>query len=812
MVESGSSSAFGNRLTATGSTLGTPAYMSPEQHKGRGVDARSDQFGFCVTLWELVFGERPFGGDNLAQLYLAVSAGTPREPPAGADVPTWLRKIMERGLAADAERRWASMDELLAALADDPRRRRGFLLGLAAVLGLALAGFGLRNVQLERARTEVLDACAEDARALTRSWDEAAAAQLEAGFLASGQPFAGDSWSRTRAAIDAYAAAWASLREASCVEARLAATRSLDSLAQVEACLDDAASAFAATIEVLGSADARLVAHASELPQKLPRLERCSDAAALAREFADAGGEGGGAGGEAADLRRELQRAAALMIVGDYAGAAAPIDRAVEGAASLANRDLEARAWLARAGLDSSLGEHEAAREGYERAFMIAGQVSADELALRAATALSFVLGYNLDRYDLALQWGRVAEMFVARLGLEASADAGEVHVNLAQVHYDAGNLDAAYEHGEKALVLFEAELGPEHPTTAGALLELAAIDDVRDESARALERGERALAIFEAAYGPNHPSVAGMLVNVGSFLEGVGRLEDARAAYERSLAIREDAFGLDSVLVARTLTALAYLDYAEGDVEEALALLQRTLAIREAALAPDHPLVASTLTRIAIMQSGLGDSAAALATSARALALFEDRHGSEHLEFAAALNNHGNYLRELGRLDEAQATLERARAIFEAELGPEHSEVGRSIAAIGMVIEDRGEPEEALEHYGRSLAILEAAHGPEHYELCVPLSLMGHAQRALGDNAAARDSLERTLAIDLAAVGPNLRAVDTRAELVDVYEDLGDRSAARRHAEAARDELRSLDAEASEIETFEAWLAAHAG
>ena len=55
-------------LTRPGAILGTPAYMAPEQHLGRRADARSDQFAFCVALWEKLYGQRPFRARDIRQL------------------------------------------------------------------------------------------------------------------------------------------------------------------------------------------------------------------------------------------------------------------------------------------------------------------------------------------------------------------------------------------------------------------------------------------------------------------------------------------------------------------------------------------------------------------------------------------------------------------------------------------------------------------------------------------------------------------------------------------------------------------------
>src|SRR5262252_5109157 len=74
-------------LTRTGSLLGTPLYMAPEQFLRAATDARTDQFSFCVALYEALFGERPFASETMPARIQAVVAGRVREPPQKAKVP-----------------------------------------------------------------------------------------------------------------------------------------------------------------------------------------------------------------------------------------------------------------------------------------------------------------------------------------------------------------------------------------------------------------------------------------------------------------------------------------------------------------------------------------------------------------------------------------------------------------------------------------------------------------------------------------------------------------------------------------------------
>src|SRR6185436_14594476 len=113
-------------VTRAGTVMGTPAYMAPEQLQGEQADAASDQFSFCVALYEALFGVRPFRGENFLSLAINVTEGELQALPAPKmhDVPVWVYRTVARGLRRDAGDRFASMDALIAALRDDPAVKR----------------------------------------------------------------------------------------------------------------------------------------------------------------------------------------------------------------------------------------------------------------------------------------------------------------------------------------------------------------------------------------------------------------------------------------------------------------------------------------------------------------------------------------------------------------------------------------------------------------------------------------------------------------------------------------------------------------
>jgi serine/threonine protein kinase len=103
----------GELQTQAGTVLGTPGYMAPEQVRGEPVGPAADQFAFCVTLWEALYGVRPFPRAQ-AQLLDAVALGP--APPPPSEIPGVVRAALERGLKLDVAERWPSMHDLLATL------------------------------------------------------------------------------------------------------------------------------------------------------------------------------------------------------------------------------------------------------------------------------------------------------------------------------------------------------------------------------------------------------------------------------------------------------------------------------------------------------------------------------------------------------------------------------------------------------------------------------------------------------------------------------------------------------------------------
>ncbi|MEM7160704.1 MAG: serine/threonine-protein kinase [Myxococcota bacterium] len=142
-------------LTRPGSVVGTPAYMAPEQFSSAQINPACDQFGFCVTAWEALFGMRPFGGDTAPEMLDAMRRGRVEWPEGVAPGLGWV-VALRKGLAFDPSKRFHGMEALLETLrssrADGAHEVRGrqrwiwLSVLLAAGLAIGAASFTLMIV------------------------------------------------------------------------------------------------------------------------------------------------------------------------------------------------------------------------------------------------------------------------------------------------------------------------------------------------------------------------------------------------------------------------------------------------------------------------------------------------------------------------------------------------------------------------------------------------------------------------------------------------------------------------------------------
>src|SRR5215472_5457995 len=330
---------FGAMLTQTGSILGTPAYMAPEQLLGQRTDARVDQFSFCVALYEALYGERPFAGDRLDELVREVTAGKVRDPPKSSRVPNWLRQILLKGLKTNAAERYPSMDALLADLEKDPaiaRRRWLYVAGVAAVIAIPLIGY--RQIKHQQSLL-----CKGAEKELAGIWNDKTSAGISRAFMATGKPFAQTAAANVGKALDRYSKDWVTMFTQACEATRLRGTQSEELLDLRMECLSRRRAGFQALIEIFANADGKVVERSVDAAQALASLEGCADVAALkapVRPPADPTVRA-----KVDELRRKLATANAMHAAGKFREGVTLATQIASEAKALQYRPLEAEAF-----------------------------------------------------------------------------------------------------------------------------------------------------------------------------------------------------------------------------------------------------------------------------------------------------------------------------------------------------------------------------------------------------------------------------------------------------------------------------------
>jgi tetratricopeptide (TPR) repeat protein/predicted Ser/Thr protein kinase len=711
-------------LTRSGVMMGTPAYMSPEQFAGKPADPRSDQFGFCIVAWEALWGERPFGTGSPATLARAVRAGRLRPPPSDPAVPARLRRVLERGLSGVPARRFASMEDLLAALEGAGSAPLGrFVVGPA----LAAAVAGAFVLAGPRGGSEA-DPCAGVDADLDAVWNAEARARLDGAFRATGVHFAGPTVERVTAALDAYAEAWRAARVDACVAARVHREQSDEVAALRIGCLEGRRVGLQSMVDALAAADAATVEQAVRAVETLRPIEPCADAARLLSS--GTAPDDPALAAEVERLEHRLERARAVGHAGRYAEALAGVEEVGRDAQAIEWLPLHARIAQQAGGWHVQLGNLEAGREHHARAYALALEADDLDTAAEAATATTHLLGYALQRYDEALAWSKSARALARRIGPGSLAETMALDAT-GSVLFRRGEYEAALPLFSEALDIASELDGDHRETIAGSLNNLAAVHHYLGRRDLAREQMQRSVEIATERLGPNHPDLGLKVQNLATFALYVHDLPAARRDFRRAHDLAVSGRGPDNPDGAVALAALAALDVDEGRLDAAAPALERALASLRAG------------------------------------------RGERHVDVAAPMTSLGRIDAARGHLAQGRARIQEALAIAEAGVGPEHPLVAAPLEGLAdlLLVEPHADPARALALAERAVQIRERR-SPASPFLARARLLLARAALATGDPSRARHEVDAALAY----LRTNDRMASER-ERAEAFRDvLGDR------------------------------------
>ncbi|MEM9456013.1 MAG: serine/threonine-protein kinase [Myxococcota bacterium] len=659
-------------ITRTGALLGTPAYMAPEQHARRQVDARTDQFSFCVALYEGLFGVRPFEGESRMALAVQTNRGKIRPPPRGHAVPPPITRAVLRGLSPDPADRYPTMAALLAVLSYEPgRRRRRVGVGVATV---AMLGVGLLGYRYALRPTERPPVCPDAQPQLANTWDDPMHERVHATFAASALPYAKKTARYVSGRLDDWAEDWRQAHRAACEATRVSGTQPEAVLRLRQACLERQRKDLAALTRLLQEADATTIERADRVMGSLPDPQACADTEALGRVPPPVEASTR----RAVDVvRDQLGEIRALNAAGRFREGLERAEQAQANAEATGYRPVVAEALWVRGTMQGRQGQHVMASQTLHEAAQVATEARHDEVLAQVWLELAWALGLGQSQHDEALRWAAYAEAIINRMG-RPDRLRGELLCTRGSVRWAQGDAASALEQSQACLAIREAIM-PEDPLVANthayvgnALTNLGRYDEAEQSYRRGME-------IAAAAHGPRHPLVASMLNGLGVSLYLQHRLAEAEAEYQRAYEINLELLGPDHPDLLYSLGNIAGCRRERGEYASALLAMRRVQALVERGFPPEHREVGTTLHNIGELLALRGDHEAALDHFDRSLPIRTKVHGPEDPYVANTLTARGETLLALGRDRRARADLERALEIRTKAGDPNEHEFGRT-------------------------------------------------------------------------------------------------------------------------------------
>ncbi|MBL4683555.1 MAG: tetratricopeptide repeat protein, partial [Nannocystaceae bacterium] len=607
-------------------------YASPEQLLGQTADARSDQFSFCVALYEALYDSMPFGRGTVVRRLARVERGRVRLPKGRYSRRTL--NAIKRGLSAQPEQRFHDMAALLKAVA--PRRRRYALLaplfvGVATVAAIAASGDEEHGTY-----------CASVTHKLDGVWDSARRDDIRAAFEATGLAYAEDLLQFTHNHLDTWVSEWTTRHDELCREQTQGADMAV--IAREMHCLSLRRNELSSVVDMLAAGDQRSIENAVRIVRDLSSVESCKnpDQWLASRDQLV----------EAEALNRG-QAELSMLLASHRSKEALPLaDVLVDQARALGHGPSLVRALAARAtalSLDRSPEAEAAMHEALSEA-LAQGQYP-DVAAIATALANDLI---RRRKFTEARHW---------------------------------------LEHGEGALTHGSK---PAMPGYAGIESSRGRIASLKGEYENALSRYERARELRIASLGPDDDRVAMYRVNVGQAFQDLGRYSEARVEFEAAVEGISNALGPEHPDVGRAHMALGVVMAAQGEYEAALVHGERAQRILKQAYGESRTIVADAIVATSVAHSRMGHAAVSMALQADAIRIYRVTTGDRSYRVALALNNIGVEYFNSGNYAEAEGYYRQALERVSEQLGKDHVETARIQNTLAGALLAQGEYEEA--------------------------------------------------------------------------------------------------------------------
>ena len=635
-------------LTRAGTVMGTPRYMSPEQHEGSKLTPSADQYAFCIALWEALAGEPPFSGKDMAA---AKTAGAPVWSSSNS-VPSRVVNAIRRGLEPRSLERWPSMAELIDALSQELTggrpRRWGALAGLAILAtaaGGAAAVYGTHEGPCQGAEAQ-----------LEGVWDDTTRAAVQSAIANTGASFSSGVWEYIEPRLDDYGSRWVQMHTEACEATNVRRSQSADIMDRRMVCLQRARTQLQATTSLLGRADEETLVKAHELVEQLLPLHPCADVEALLEGTAPPSATEAGAVASASEQLARARVAYDAGLVDESEQAIAEAERLLNG---VTYGPVRTELLQVRGSTLSSRGKFTEAEAVYREALPNAVRFKQWREVLHLSDSLLYLVSTKLGKPAEAMRYAEYGDGLIDVIG-DPLLEAAHRKMLGAALHY-AGDFAASEAEDRKALEILEARLPPDDLAIARARINLGIVLDESGHPQEAEKQHRAALRVTLDALGPGHPDVAMLRTNLGNALSAQLKLEESLDEHRASLEIYEKAFGPDHPGVAFSHNNIGGSLYKAKRYADAEAEFRLALDLWKKALGPDHPDLALAYNNIAECLLQQDQLAEAEAPFRRSLELIENNLGADHPDAATIRGNLANLLSELDRGAEALPLAEQS-------------------------------------------------------------------------------------------------------------------------------------------------------
>lgn len=756
-------------VTSTGTIVGTPAYMSPEQLYGEPVDARSDQFSFAVVVWEMLFGGRPYAAKALGGYIDAIESRRPEKLNESTPLPRRLESSLRRALSPRVAQRFTSLRPLLDAIESaraGSRKKRGRRLiligtGLAAVVAAATYGaIGQSDDEL----------CSGGPALIAEVWDEERSEGLSAALRASAAPSAAETEARLIPQLDTYASQWAGAHRDACEATALRKEQTEATLDSRLRCLDDARREVDAVVSVLEVGGTAVVDRALDLVYRLPSVPSCGKPAVLSARSDEVPAE---QRAEVDAIKDVMARARAQRRAGKPTLAIQTLQNIKDRAMAVTHAPTRLQ-WQFEVGLGlHAQGKTETAAPVLLDSYSEGRRLGLDLLTLRAATNLASNY-LNDGENEIAEQWLLVAEAEDQRVGDHSS----EAHLLAIRGYMllRQGHLTDA-ESVLRRVIEDPGDIAPADRHLA--MLRLAEVLMKSDEIPAARKVANDLVAVSLDYWGRFHPYTNSAYKTLCDALARQGRGEEATRACEQAVDIGTQ-LDLPGRTQAQVLLSLAYARVRAGRLAAA-----KDANSQAVDLFSRHPTASgreSALRLQATLDRRLGDAAAAVGSLRALVQEQERRHGEEHPSVGATRRELANGLLDAG--DAEAALLEARRAAEVAALAEgSRGHVAAAELLVAYALQDLGRPAESLAPAQRAYDIW-AETDPARCGFA--LNALGRGRLLLGDAERALPHLKEALALAQKDGLPAIQIAQAHFAVASMQVQLGQGEAALENVEAA--------------------------